>query len=65
MDLHDCFIQWGQNAGVLDNYGLSWRWSSQYDPRHPPENEQDQQTEWWDTGEPAYGPDYNFNDGDW
>ena len=58
--LRQYFVYWGQYSGVYDGNGMTWR-DAEYDPRFP----DGQQEEGIYFGEPCYGPDYNFNDGDW
>ena len=67
------FIFWGQNSPSRDGGfvydGNQMTWSSVYGPNgcglySQSNEEQQEENEWWND-KPAYGPDYNFNDGDW
>jgi len=53
---------WAINCGVMDINGIRWQWALHEDPRVSNENQIDYDH---DDGEEYYGPDYNFNDGDW
>jgi len=70
--LRNFFVFWGQTSpatgGGFVYDGNQMTWSSVYGPNGMyPQNDDSnaQESEWWDDGDPSYGPDYNFNDGDW
>ena len=67
LSLYSYFVFWGQNSYsrnggyVYDSNQMTW--SSVYGPNgfYP----QNQESDIFDNGYDYYGPDYNFDDGDW
>ena len=59
--LQMCFTNWGINSDVISENGIRWHWAFYEDPRFTEDDTSDGYVS--DNG--YYGPDYNFNDGDW
>jgi len=66
-DIHLFFTNWAINSGVMDVNGIRWHWAFHEDPRFPNlDNDNQCIYDWFqDYDNGYYGPDYNFNDGDW
>lgn len=60
--LQSFITNWGINSGVMDVNGIRWRWALHEDPRFPNQDDNDY---YISDDDGYYGPDYNFNDGDW
>ena len=59
--MHTYLINWSINSGIMDMNGIRWLWAIHEDPRFSIEYQSDDI--YYDDN--YYGPDYNFNDGDW
>ena len=60
--LHTYLTNWAFNSGIMDSNGIRWLWAIHEDPRFSSDSHSDDQ--YYGENE-YYGPDYNFNDGDW